>query len=46
MLVLYAAFTADSPRGEGDYVFWLIPDGGGSWKVDDWGETIFAALAG
>ena len=46
VLVLYAAFTADSPRGEGDYVFWLIPDGSGSWKVEDWGETIFAALAG
>ena len=27
VLVLYAAFTADSPRERGDYVFWLIPDG-------------------
>lgn len=46
VLVLYATFTDDSPRGEGDYVFWLIPDGSGGWQVDDWGETIFAAIAG
>lgn len=46
VLVLYAAFPAGGPRGEGDFIFWLIPDGSGGWQVDDWGETSFPDLAG
>lgn len=41
VLVLYAAFPTGAPRGEGDFIFWLIPDDAGGWQVDDWGETIF-----
>ena len=40
VLVLYAAFS-DAPKGAGDYIFWLIPDGSGGWQVDDWGRTVF-----
>lgn len=46
VLVLFAAFSADAPQGEGTYVFWLIPDGSGGWQVDDWGQTTFPDLAG
>ena len=46
VLVLFAAFSADAPQGEGTYVFWLIPDGSGGWQVDDWGQTTFPNLAG
>ena len=46
VLVLFAAFSADAPQGEGTYVFWLIPDASGGWQVDDWGQTTFPDLAG
>ena len=46
VLVLFAAFSADAPQGEGTYVFWLIPDSSGGWQVDDWGQTTFPDLAG
>lgn len=46
VLVLFAAFSADAPQGEGTYVFWLIPDGTGGWQVDDWGRTTFPDLVG
>lgn len=45
VLVLFAAFSADTPQGKGTYVFWLIPDGSGGWQVADWGQTAFPTLA-
>ena len=46
VLVLFAAFSADAPQGEGTYVFWLIPDGSGGWQGGDWGQTTLPDLAG
>ena len=44
VLVLLADLSETAPKGAGGYVFWLIPDGGGGWAVDDWGYSVFPDL--